>query len=98
MRVTLGHPLFLRDACFNIADGHLVMRVLQRRKVKIAPWRHTSTVRDIAVLKLYLGVRWGEGGGLGGYAMPRPLYFRERAPVAIVEEAGWALAPFWAGK
>jgi hypothetical protein len=27
--------------------------------------------------------------------MPRPLYHRERDPVPIVQEAGWALAPVW---
>ena len=27
---------------------------------------------------------------VGGHATPRPLYFRERDPVAIVLEAGWA--------
>jgi len=36
-----------------------VMRVLQIRKVKVAPWRHTRKVRGIAVLTLYLGARWG---------------------------------------
>ena len=27
----------------------------------------------------------------------RPLYPRERAPVPIVQEAGWAPEPVWAG-
>jgi len=27
--------------------------------------------------------------------LPRPLYHRERDPVPIVQEAGWALAPVW---
>jgi hypothetical protein len=36
------------------------MRVLQIRKVKVAPWRHTRNVRGIAVLTLDLG--WGVGG------------------------------------
>jgi hypothetical protein len=29
--------------------------------------------------------------------MPRPLYPRERDPVPIVLEAGWALGPVWTG-
>ena len=29
-------------------------------------------------------------------ATPWPLYLRERDPVPIVQEAGWALEPFWA--
>jgi len=28
-------------------------------------------------------------------ATPRPLYTRERDPVPLVEEAGWALGPVW---
>ena len=36
--------------------------------------------------------------GLGG-PIPRhhPLYRRERVPVPIVQEAGWAPGPVWAG-
>ena len=30
-------------------------------------------------------------------ATPRPLYPRERDPVPIVQEAGWALGPVWTG-
>ena len=30
-------------------------------------------------------------------ATPRPLYSREREPVSIVQEAGWAPGPVWAG-
>ena len=30
-------------------------------------------------------------------ATPRPLYFRERDPVPIVQEAGWAPGPVWTG-
>ena len=30
-------------------------------------------------------------------AMPRPLDPLERAPVPIVQEAGWALGPIWTG-
>jgi hypothetical protein len=37
------------------------MPVLQVRKVKVAPWRHTRKVRGIAVLTLYLFARWGVG-------------------------------------
>jgi len=31
-------------------------------------------------------------------AMPRLLYLRERDPVPIVQEAGWAPAPVWTGE
>ena len=31
-------------------------------------------------------------------ATPRPLYPRERDPVAIVQEAGWASGPVWTGR
>jgi hypothetical protein len=30
-------------------------------------------------------------------ATPQPLYPRERDPVPIVQEAGWALGPVWTG-
>ena len=30
-------------------------------------------------------------------ARPRPLYFRERDSPPVVQEAGWAPAPVWAG-
>ena len=30
-------------------------------------------------------------------ATPRPLYPRERDPVPIVQEAGWAPGPVWTG-
>ena len=30
-------------------------------------------------------------------ATPRPLYPRERDPVPIVQEAGWAAGPIWTG-
>ena len=36
--------------------------------------------------------------GLGGLIpRHRPLYRRERDPVPIVQEAGWAAGPVWAG-
>ena len=35
--------------------------------------------------------------GVGGYVTPRPLYVRERDPVPIVQEAGWAPGPVWMG-
>jgi hypothetical protein len=34
---------------------------------------------------------------LGVSATPWPLYSREREPVPIVEEAGWAPGPVWTG-
>ena len=30
-------------------------------------------------------------------ATPRPLYPRERDPVPLVQEAGWATGPVWTG-
>ena len=68
--------------------------MLQIRKVKVAPRRYTRKVRSISVLTLSPGAGWG----LCGHVTPRPLYWRERAPVEIVEEVGWVLAPVWAGK
>ena len=49
--------------------------------------------RGTAPLFLYLGVksRWVVN------ATPRPLYPRERDPVHIVQEAGWAPGPVWTG-
>ena len=35
--------------------------------------------------------------GVGGYATPQPLYYREKDPVPIVQEAGWILGPVWKG-
>jgi hypothetical protein len=47
--------------------------------------------RVIALLVLNLDARWG----LVVKATPRPLYPCERAPVPIVNEAGWAPGPVW---
>jgi len=38
-----------------------------------------------------LGTRWGWVVN----TMPRPLYHWERGMVPIVQEAGWAMGPFW---
>jgi len=38
---------------------------------------------------------------MGGWVVsdrPRPLYLRERDPVHIVQEAGWARGPVWTGQ
>jgi hypothetical protein len=40
-----------------------------------------------------LGARWGWMVN----ATPRPLYFPERDPVAIVQEARWTPGPVWTG-
>jgi hypothetical protein len=40
-----------------------------------------------------LGARWG----LVVNATPRPLYPREKNPVPIIQEAGWASGPIWTG-
>jgi hypothetical protein len=37
------------------------------------------------------------GGVVVVNATPRPLYPRERDPVPILQEAGWALGPVWTG-
>ena len=47
----------------------------------------------IPLLCLNRGARWGWAVN----ATPRPLYPRERYPVPIVWEAGWASGPVWAG-
>jgi len=47
--------------------------------------------RDLAVLILVASWSWVVN------ATPRPLYRRERAPVPIVQEAGWTPGPVWTG-
>jgi hypothetical protein len=49
--------------------------------------------RGIALLILNLGARWG----CMVTAMTRSIYSRERDPVLIVQEAGWAPGPVWTG-
>jgi hypothetical protein len=46
---------------------------------------------------LILIVNLGSRRGWVVNATPRPLYPWERAPVPIVEEAGWETASFWTG-
>jgi hypothetical protein len=53
-------------------------------------WRPNGGSRDIAVLFLSLGVRMGWMVN----ATPRRIYPRQRDPVPIVEETGWAPEPF----
>ena len=49
--------------------------------------RHRGTIAvGIALLNPNRGARWGWVVN----AAPRPLYFRESAPVPTVGEAGWA--------
>jgi hypothetical protein len=48
--------------------------------------------RGIALI-FHLDPRWG----CVVNATPRPLYSRERDPVSIVHETGWALGPDWTG-
>jgi len=49
--------------------------------------------RGMAVAILTFGTNWG----LVHNATHWPLYLRERDPVPIVQEAGWAPDPVWAG-
>jgi hypothetical protein len=47
----------------------------------------------LSLLFFNLGTRWGWVVN----ATPRPLYPRERDPVPIVQDAGWAPGPVWKG-
>ena len=66
------------------------------KKVKVAleqAMKAQSGSGGIALLFFNLGTRCG----CVVNATPRPLYLRERDPVPIVWEAGWAPEPVWMG-
>ena len=67
--------------------GQSYVHPATRHEVTAGKYRYSST--------LYLTSALDGGGAFN--ATPRPLYSREREPVPIVQEVGWAPEPVWTG-
>ena len=79
-----------------LCDKAAKIRNMVKVKVKFSLEQAMKTQRGV-VIQLYsffnFGARWGQVVN----TTPWPLYPRERDPVPIVQEDGWAPGPVWMG-
>ena len=83
---------FIDSLCWQNAEFLMLNLVVKRQcsSFKI-PWRHTGRVKELLYFFFKLGTRWG----LGDQRHAPGALPREKRPVPVVQETGWAPQPVW---